>query len=81
MKKKELNKEAVLEKRKVYFSESEPLDTMIINRDKLEAGNIFIGPAVVVEYTSTIVIPPKWEVKVDEYGNMVLNYRGENNEG
>ena len=81
LKKKELNKEAVLEKRKVYFSESEPLDTMIINRDKLEAGNIFIGPAVVVEYTSTIVIPPKWEVKVDEYGNMVLNYRGENNEG
>ena len=66
---------AILEFKNVYFNNKQPLNTKIIDRNKLKPGNKFEGPAIVVEYTSTIVIPPKWNVFVDKYSNMVLNNR------
>ncbi len=67
-----LPEEAIIEERKVYFEKPEPVNTIIINREKLLPGNIFEGPAIVTEYTSTIVIPPKWYANVDKFGNMIL---------
>jgi len=46
--------------------------TKIIAREKLKSGNRIKGPAVVVEYSSTLVIPPFASAHVDEYGNMVM---------
>jgi N-methylhydantoinase A len=46
--------------------------TQIIARDKLLSGNKIPGPAILVEYSSTIVIPPFAEAHVDEYGNVVM---------
>ena len=47
--------------------------TQIIARDKLLSGNKIPGPAILVEYSSTIVIPPFAEAHVDEYGNVIID--------
>jgi N-methylhydantoinase A len=46
--------------------------THLYDRGRLEAGTRFGGPAVVVEYSSTTVVPPDFECCVDEYSNLVL---------
>jgi N-methylhydantoinase A len=46
--------------------------TQILARDRLLYGNRIPGPAIVVEYSSTIVIPPFAEASVDGYGNVVM---------
>ena len=67
--------QAILEYKDVHFNEKNPFKTKIIDRNKLKPGNKFDGPAIVVEYTSTIVIPPNWNVFVDKFSNMVLKNR------
>ncbi|MGA8179462.1 MAG: hydantoinase/oxoprolinase family protein [Desulfobacterales bacterium] len=54
--------------------------TKIIAREKLKSGNRIKGPAVVVEYSSTLVIPPFASAHVDEYGNMVMEIMTEERE-
>jgi N-methylhydantoinase A len=63
--------EALLDQREVIF-DGQPVMTQIFNRESLGSGNRIKGPAVVVEYSSTIVIPPFAEAVVDEYGNLIL---------
>jgi N-methylhydantoinase A len=46
--------------------------TPILDRDKLLPGNVFAGPALVVEYSSTVVIPPWARAEVDACGNLLL---------
>ena len=62
---------AFLGEREVVFNQ-EATRTQIIDRDKLLSGNRIAGPAIVIEYSSTIAIPPFASVLVDEYGNMIL---------
>ncbi|MFV1956761.1 MAG: hydantoinase/oxoprolinase family protein [bacterium] len=68
----ELPPEAILGKRGAIFDHEE-LETVIIARDKLRSGNRFSGPCIVVEYSSTIVVPPFAEGTVDAYGNIILD--------
>lgn len=63
--------EAFLGVRKVVFDQK-VTKTQILVRDKLLSGNTIEGPAIVIEYSSTIVIPPFAKASVDEYGNMIL---------
>ncbi|MGD9161564.1 MAG: hydantoinase/oxoprolinase family protein [Desulfobacteraceae bacterium] len=65
------SKDAFLGTRQVVFDQ-EQIDTGIIDRKKLLSGNRLEGPCVVVEYSSTIVIPPFTSALVDEYGNLVM---------
>jgi N-methylhydantoinase A len=46
--------------------------SLIIDREKLQGGNVIEGPAIVTEYSSTTVIPPWGRAKVDKYANLVL---------
>ena len=41
-------------------------------RHKLKSGNRIHGPGILVEYSSTIVIPPFASAFVDEYGNIIM---------
>jgi N-methylhydantoinase A len=41
-------------------------------REKLQAGNGFPGPAIVVEYSATSVVPPGWRARVDAFGQILL---------
>ncbi|RMG58958.1 MAG: hydantoinase/oxoprolinase family protein, partial [Deltaproteobacteria bacterium] len=62
---------AILGTRKVLFR-GDWLETTVFEREKLLPGNEFSGPAIVVEYSSTIVVPPGWSVSVDGFSNLVL---------
>jgi N-methylhydantoinase A len=62
---------AVLRRKPVWF-ETGKQDTAIYDRGKLEPGDEFDGPAVVVEYSSTTVVPPCFRCGVDREGNMIL---------
>ena len=63
--------DAILGEKKVVF-DHQRMPTKIIARDKLITGNRIEGPAVVVEYSSTLVVPPFASAQVDEYGNIVM---------
>ncbi len=62
---------ALCEVRKVYF-EGKWLDTPVYDREKLLPGNRINGAAIIVEYSSTIVIPPFAKAFVDEFKNLVI---------
>jgi N-methylhydantoinase A len=46
--------------------------TRTYDRAALEAGNLLEGPAIVIQYDSTTVIPPGMAAHVDRYGNIVI---------
>ena len=50
----------------------ELVKSRIFARERLFCGNRIKGPAIVVEYSATTVIPPFAEALVDPYGNMIL---------
>ena len=64
--------------RRVVFDHVEQ-DTIVVRRDDLGAGHTFEGPAIIVEQTATTVVPPGFNVKVDEFGSLVI--RSEDIEG
>lgn len=57
--------------RKVVFDQVEH-DTIVVRRDDLGAGHTFQGPAIIVEGTATTVVPPGFNVKVDEFGSLII---------
>jgi N-methylhydantoinase A len=66
-----LSSEAFLGEKPVVF-DNRRVATKIFARDKLQSGNRIQGPAILVEYSSTIVVPPFADGFVDEYGNIIL---------
>jgi N-methylhydantoinase A len=68
---REIPADALLGENQVYFDQA-PLTAKIIAREKLRYGNIFRGPAIVVEYSSTIVVPPFARAEVDAFGNIIF---------
>jgi N-methylhydantoinase A len=60
--------------RPVYFAESGGfVECPVYDRYTLGAGVVIRGPAIVEEVDSTTAIHPGYEVRVDDYGHMVLN--------
>ncbi len=47
-------------------------DASMIDRAKLVPGNVFAGPALVVEYSTTTVVPPDFRCTVDRWENLLL---------
>ena len=44
----------------------------VYTRDRLQPGDTFPGPAVVVEYSATTFVEPNTSVTVDGFGNLVV---------
>ncbi len=44
----------------------------LVDRDLLRPGNSFAGPALVVEYSTTTVVPDGVDCRVDEWFNLIL---------
>ena len=66
-------REAHRGKRSVYFAElSKAVATPTYLRDALKAGNRIEGPALVEEHASTTVVLPGDRLRVDEFGNLVI---------
>lgn len=47
-------------------------ESLLIDRSKLQPGNAFSGPALVVEYSTTTVVPPDFHCRVDAGENLIL---------
>ncbi len=59
----------------VCFGAGQLLNIPLIDRDILTPKCNFSGPALVVQYDSTILITPDWDVGVDQWLNLHLNYK------
>lgn len=57
--------------REVWFR-GEAASTAVYRRERLRAGNQFGGPAIVVQYDTTTVVPPGWTARVDSGLNLIL---------
>jgi len=64
-------RKALLKTKAVWFGRK-PLPTGIYDRERLAAGAGLGGPAIIVEYSATTVVPPDYTCKVDEHLNLVL---------
>jgi N-methylhydantoinase A len=71
MRGEEIAAEAVLGTQEAVF-DGVTVTAAVLDRAALKPGNLFTGPAVVTEYTSTIVVPPGAEVRVDPWSNLVM---------
>ena len=67
-----LSSDAILGEREVYIN-GEWKKFKVLDRDKLTFGNKIDFPAIVVEYSSTTLIPEGVVGEVDRYGNLILN--------
>jgi N-methylhydantoinase A len=63
--------EALVKTKAVWFG-SKPQPTGIYERQRLSGGAGLRGPAVIVEYSATTVVPPDFACKVDEHLNLVI---------
>jgi N-methylhydantoinase A len=70
--------DARTETREAYFESAGGFtETAIYDRDALGPGATFAGPAVVEEANATTVVPPGDSLRVDEYGNLVIDIDGD----
>ncbi len=51
------------------------VDTQVYDGEKVLAGNVITGPAIIEETTTTVVIPEAYVCSVDKYKNYVLTRR------
>jgi len=66
--------EAVIAKRKVFFEQDNCyVETSVYRWERLKAGNVINGPAVIEQYDATTVVYPCWTASVDRFGNVVLS--------
>lgn len=52
------------------------VDTAIVDRDALGAGDVLRGPAIVEELDTTVVVPSGWSAAADNHGNLILTRDG-----
>lgn len=60
------------EKRRAFFSSYGEIDVACLDGEMLSSGDSFDGPAIVLEPTTTIVVPPSWRLEVTECGDYML---------
>lgn len=62
---------AVLKEKEVVFGEFVP--TTLYDRDKLKPGNVVQGPAVIMEYSSTTVVPPGHKAAINKFRGLEIS--------
>ena len=62
--------------RQVYFEGAGYIACPIYDRTQLGAGDSLAGPAIIEEWNSTIIVQPDHQLKVDDYGNLIINTGG-----
>lgn len=58
--------------RKVYWRSTGWIDVPLFRRTELALDQHMVGPAIVEEYGSTIVMPPSWSLRTDRFRNLIL---------
>ncbi|MGD9913907.1 MAG: hydantoinase/oxoprolinase family protein [Rhizobiaceae bacterium] len=65
--------DAVLYSRRTVFDDGKAADTPRYDRGKLLADDTVNGPALIVQHNSTTLVPPGWQAKVMQYGDMIVS--------
>ncbi len=68
------SRQAFLKSKPVWFG-GKLLPTGIYDRERLAPGAELPGPAVIMEYSATTVVPPDFACRVDEHLNLILQRR------
>ncbi len=68
--------EALLYDRPTTFDDGQTLDTPRYDRLKLKAGHEFAGPAIVLQHNSTTLIPPGFDARISDHGNIHIRANG-----
>jgi N-methylhydantoinase A len=55
-------------------------DVPVYERQDLGVDDRVNGPVVVDEWTTTVIVPPRWSAHMDERGNLALTFRGKGND-
>ena len=55
------------------FFSGRPMRASLYERKTLQAGYQFSGPAIIVEYSATSLVPSGWRAEVDAYGQILLS--------
>ncbi len=66
-------KEALITSEKVDFDVSGVHESRFFDRDKLDPGMTIEGPAIIVEQSTSTVVPPKHQFRIDEYANIIIS--------
>jgi N-methylhydantoinase A len=64
-----------LKRKRICYFDNKHVETPVYDSEKLKAGNIIRGPAVIEVPTTTAVIPGNFQCKVDDYGNYIITRR------
>jgi N-methylhydantoinase A/acetophenone carboxylase len=56
------------------------VEAPVYGQDRLKAGNVLEGPAIVEAEDTTIVIEPHWRLSVGEYMDGILEFTGQRDE-
>ncbi len=68
--------EALKGRREVYFEENADFaEIPVYDRDLLKPGDALTGPAVIEERITTIIVHPHWDMRVDGYGNIIMEVK------
>jgi N-methylhydantoinase A len=62
--------------REVHFGEHGWVRTRVLDRNSLDESTRLVGPCIVEELDSTIVLPPGTQARVDAIGNVVISLDG-----
>jgi len=63
---------AAFKRRRTCRFNGRDIDTPIYDGEKVVAGNVIVGPAIIEETTTTVVIPATFVCSADKYKNYVL---------
>jgi N-methylhydantoinase A len=66
------NPQAALKRRRKCRFDGKDIDTPAYDGEKICAGNVLTGPAIVEETTMTVVVPKGFRCQVDAYKNYIL---------
>ncbi|WP_405229274.1 hydantoinase/oxoprolinase family protein [Lentisalinibacter sediminis] len=66
------SKSARLGEREAIY-DGERLSTPIFDRTRLNQDDVLSGPVIVEEKSATTVVPPGWQARVDEVGNILIS--------
>jgi N-methylhydantoinase A len=69
------NQASIAAERAPVFFDGRKITATIYDRDSLEPGKKYSGPAVVTEYSATTVVPPRNQFWVDQAGNLFIQIR------
>jgi N-methylhydantoinase A len=61
-----------LKRRRAAWFDGQPTDTPVYDGMRLRAGDAFHGPAIIEEATTTVVVPARYSLRVDEYRDYIL---------